>query len=210
MQVLATLLSGICCGAKRWCCSPWAAHNAGLQGRGDSSSAKSPGGRMGWSWRTVPTPLCWPMDPWWSTPLPAGWRRQPFRWGGLWCVAQNRFGLVVSRKARIQAASRVGAHTFSPGHGGIKGSSSILCSFWRTVSAWVSWEEHSSNCSGGIISFTHLTDWNAIWQAYSQTLLCRKRERENKLYSALGSVCLSFHMPVYYEHPSLLSMIFVF
>ena len=39
---------------------------------------------------------------------------------------------------------------------------------------------------------------------------CRKRERESQLYSALGSVCLSFHMPVYYEHPSLLSMIFVF
>lgn len=46
------------------------------------------------------------------------------------CVAQNRFGLVVSRKARIQAASKCASFTFlsqtrSGGHGE-QGSHSIL------------------------------------------------------------------------------------
>lgn len=34
------------------------------------------------------------------------------------CVAQNRFGLVVSRKARIQAASKWTPFTFPPQIGG--------------------------------------------------------------------------------------------
>ena len=57
------------------------------------------------------------------------------------CVAQNRFGLVVSRKARIQAASKWVPllFFFFSRSWRDKGSSSILCSFWRTnVSAWVS------------------------------------------------------------------------
>lgn len=65
------------------------------------------------------------------------------------CVAQNRFGLVVSRKARIQAASKWTPFTFSPklrvkGMGSQR-SSSILA-FQRTnFSAWVRWKVHSSN-----------------------------------------------------------------
>ena len=66
------------------------------------------------------------------------------------CVAQNRFGLVVSRKARIQAASKWTPLTFfSPQTGGPGSAqglgtgkavpSSVAAAFWRTnFSAWVS------------------------------------------------------------------------
>lgn len=49
-------------------------------------------------------------------------------------------------------------------------------------------------CGGGIISCTHLTDWNGIRQEYSQILLQGEGEKESKLYPTLGSVCLSFHV----------------
>lgn len=38
-------------------------------------------------------------------------------------------------------------------------------------------------CGGGIISCTHLTDWNGIRQEYSQILLEGEGEKESKLLS---------------------------
>lgn len=124
------------------------------------------------------------------------------------CVAQNRFGLVVSRKARIQAASKWAAFTFFPDWGLREWEAVPFYAFWRNnFSAWVSGEVLAVICSGGIISYTHLTDWNMIGQECSQTLLGGEGKRVSTLSN---SMCLSFHMSVYCERPSPLSMILVF
>lgn len=75
--------TGICYGAKWWCCSPWAAYNTGLQGGGDPSSENHLEEKWDGAAGEYPLHLAgqWvPDDP----SLPAGWGRQPLRWGWLW------------------------------------------------------------------------------------------------------------------------------
>lgn len=80
------------------------------------------------------------------------------------CVAQNRFGLVVSRKARIQAASKWTPLTvFFPGWGsrsaqGLGAGEAVPSSavFWRThFSAWVIEKYIVVIWGGGIIACAH-------------------------------------------------------
>lgn len=51
---------------------------------------------------------------------------------------------------------------FSPGHGGIKGAVPSYVASGELSQHGSAERSIAAICSGGIISFTHLTDWNAI------------------------------------------------
>lgn len=83
------------------------------------------------------------------------------------CVAQNRLGLVVSRKARIQAASKWAPFTFFVPQTEGLGNGEQEEQFHLTQPSRGPLSQHGSverciavTCGGGIISYTRLTDWN--------------------------------------------------
>lgn len=79
------------------------------------------------------------------------------------CVAQNRFGLVVSRKARIQAASKWAPFTFFSQTGGLENGEQVEQFHLMQLSRGLTSHHGSVErriaviCSDGIIPYTHLT-----------------------------------------------------
>ena len=79
------------------------------------------------------------------------WLRTALGW---WSVGRLEFRLQVSGCSYF--------FFFSPGHGGIKGAVPSYVASGELSQHGSAERSIAAICSGGIISFTHLTDWNAI------------------------------------------------